>query len=66
MASLPVDRRVENDDFVDGLHSLLAQYRWRARSEAAHEYVAGRYGVEQSMSQHLEVYQRFIQAGRQA
>ena len=30
-------RRVENDDFVEGLHSLLAQNRWRERGEAAHD-----------------------------
>lgn len=54
------------EGLVEGLHSLLAQDRWRERGEAAHDYVSGRYGVEQSVSQHLEVYQRSIQAGRHA
>jgi glycosyltransferase involved in cell wall biosynthesis len=56
-------RQVVNDDFADGLHSLLALDSWRARGEAAHDYVSGKYGIEQSVSQHLEVYQRFVQAG---
>lgn len=51
-------RRVENDDFVEGLESLLAQGRWRGCGEAAHDYVSGTYGVDQSVTQHLEVYQR--------
>lgn len=58
-------RRVDNDDFAGGLRSLLAQDSWRGRGEAAHDYVAGRYGVEQSVSQHLEVYRRLVPAGRQ-
>jgi glycosyltransferase involved in cell wall biosynthesis len=58
-------RRVDNDDFAGGLRSLLAQDSWRGRGEAAHDYVAGRYGVEQSVSQHLEVYRRFVPGGRQ-
>jgi len=57
-------RRVDNDDFAEGLHSLLAQDRWRECGEAAHDYVSGKYGIEQSVSQHLEVYRRFTQAGR--
>jgi len=58
-------RRVDNDDFAEGLHSLLAQGSWRGRGEAAYDYVAGKYGVEQSVSQHLEVYRRLVPAGRQ-
>jgi glycosyltransferase involved in cell wall biosynthesis len=56
-------RRVENDDFAEGLQSLLEQDHWRERGEAAHAYVSSKYGVEQSVSQHLEVYQRFATAG---
>jgi glycosyltransferase involved in cell wall biosynthesis len=51
-------RKVENDDFAGGLSSLLAQGAWRRRGEEAHEYVSGKYGLEPSISQHLEVYQR--------
>jgi glycosyltransferase involved in cell wall biosynthesis len=53
-------RRVENDDFAAGLRSLLSQEAWRARGEEAHQHVAGKYGVEQSVGQHLEVYHRML------
>jgi glycosyltransferase involved in cell wall biosynthesis len=55
-------RRVENDDFAAGLRSLLAQEAWRAHGEEAHRYVAGKYGVEQSVGQHLKVYHRLLGA----
>lgn len=57
-------RRVDNDDFAEGLRSLVAQDSWRGHGEAAYDYVSGTYGVEQAVSQHLEVYQRLVQAGR--
>ncbi|MGH7509385.1 MAG: glycosyltransferase family 4 protein [bacterium] len=55
--------RVDNDDFGAGLRFLLAQDTWRRRGEEAHAYVAGKYGTERSIAQHLEVYDRV--AGRQ-
>ena len=50
--------RVENDDFAGGLRSLLERDAWRQRGEAASRYVAAKYGLEQSVSQHLELYRR--------
>lgn len=55
--------RVDHDDFAGGLRSLLAGNAWRERGEAASEYVSSKYGVEQSVSQHLELYQRVARAG---
>lgn len=56
--------RVDNDDFAGGLRLLLAQDSWRARGEAAQAYVSGKYGVEQSVSRHLEVYRGVVLTGR--
>jgi glycosyltransferase involved in cell wall biosynthesis len=58
--------RVENDDFAAGLRSLLAQNAWRSRGEEAHHYVAGKYGVEQSIDRHMEVYHRLLGGAYQA
>ncbi len=55
-------RRVENDDFAEGLSSLLALDAWRLRGEAACEYVSDKYGLERSVSQHIEVYRGLVQA----
>ncbi len=57
-------RRVDNDDFAEGLRSLLAQDAWRGRGEAAYEYVSGKYGIEQAVRQHMEIYQGLVQTGR--
>jgi glycosyltransferase involved in cell wall biosynthesis len=57
-------RCVQEDDFAAGLQALLAQDGWRACGEAAHDYVSATYAVEQSVSQHLEVYRRL--AGRRS
>ena len=54
-------RRVDDDDFAKGLSSLLEQDAWRERGEAASEYVSGKYGLEQSVMQHIEVYQNLVQ-----
>ena len=56
--------RVENDDFAEGLRSLLLHDAWRSRGEAACEYVSGKYGLEPSVKQHLEVYHRLVQSAR--
>lgn len=56
-------RRVENDDFAEGLRSLLAGDAWRECGEAACEYVSGKYGIEESIGQHLEVYRRLVSLG---
>jgi glycosyltransferase involved in cell wall biosynthesis len=53
-------QRVENDKFAAGLRSLLAQDAWRRRGEAAYQYVAGKYGLEQSVGRHLAVYHRLV------
>jgi glycosyltransferase involved in cell wall biosynthesis len=49
--------RVDHDDFAGGLRSLLARDAWRERGEAASQYVSAKYGVQQSVSQHVELYQ---------
>lgn len=54
---------VHNDDFAGGLRSLLTGDAWRERGEAAAQYVSAKYGVEQSVSQHLGLYERLARAG---
>jgi glycosyltransferase involved in cell wall biosynthesis len=53
-------RRVDNDDFAEGLAELLAHDTWRSCGEAAYQYVSGKYGLERSVDQHLEVYRGLI------
>jgi glycosyltransferase involved in cell wall biosynthesis len=58
--------RVENDDFAGGLRSLLAGDVWRERGEAASRYVSAKYGLEQSVDQHLELYERVAHEGERS
>jgi len=55
--------RVDNDDFAGGLRSLLAGGVWRERGEAASRYVSAKYGLDQSVRQHLELYERLARGG---
>ncbi len=57
-------QRVHDDEFARGLDALLAGDSWRSRGQAAYEYVSSKYGVEQSVNLHLEVYQRLIGSRR--
>jgi glycosyltransferase involved in cell wall biosynthesis len=53
-------RRVDDDDFGEGLRDLLAHDSWRGCGEAAYQYVSGKYGLERSVDQHLEVYRGLV------
>ena len=53
-------RRVDDDDFVQGLRLLLAGDAWRRCGEEAHDYVAGKYSLDRSVDQHLEVYRGLV------
>jgi glycosyltransferase involved in cell wall biosynthesis len=53
--------RVDDDDFAKGLRSLLAGDAWRKHGEEAHDYVAGKYSLDRSVDQHLEVYRGLVE-----
>jgi glycosyltransferase involved in cell wall biosynthesis len=52
--------RVDDDDFAKGLRRLLLGGEWRRRGEEGYRYVTKKYGYEASITQHVELYQRYI------
>jgi glycosyltransferase involved in cell wall biosynthesis len=51
---------VTDDDYVTGLKALLADDLWKARGEAAREYVVAHYEANRSQLRHLELYRQLL------
>jgi glycosyltransferase involved in cell wall biosynthesis len=52
--------RVQNDNFAQGLESLLADNTWRKKGQAGYQYVAKHYALEHSINQHCALYERLL------
>ena len=51
---------VTDDDFATGLKALLADDLWKARGEAAREYVLAYYETSRSRDRHLDLYRQLL------
>jgi hypothetical protein len=51
---------VTDDDFAAGLKALLTDDHWRARGEAAREYVHAYYETSRSRDHHLNLYRQLL------
>ena len=58
--------RVDNDDFVAGLRTLLQDGLWQKRAAAGYEYAKQVFSLDRSINQHLSVYERLISLPRTA
>jgi glycosyltransferase involved in cell wall biosynthesis len=52
--------RVQNDNFAQGLESLLADDMWCKKGQAGHQYVVKHYELEHVIDQHCAFYERLF------
>jgi glycosyltransferase involved in cell wall biosynthesis len=55
----------DGDRFEDALESLLRDGTWRTRGGAGTRWVRDTFSVEESVRQHLELYEALVAAKRQ-
>ncbi|MFQ5634525.1 MAG: glycosyltransferase family 4 protein [Gammaproteobacteria bacterium] len=52
--------RADRDNFEEGLRWLLANDRWRALGQAAHDYVAETYELDTAVAAHILAYTKIL------
>jgi glycosyltransferase involved in cell wall biosynthesis len=53
-------KRVDSEDFANGLHELLEGNAWRRLGAAGSEYVRRQYSLERSIDKHIVAYDRLL------